>query len=393
VRPDEPALRVPPGAPFHSFFMAGFECSTQRRMRGRRADLIAATGHDRWVAQDYGAVRRLGLATVRDGFRWHLIETAPGRYDWSSVLPMLRAARACDVQVIWDLCHYGWPDDLDFWSPDFVARFASFAAAAARLIAAESGARPWVCPVNEISYWSWAGGQMGRFNPHARGRGPEAKRQLVRAALAGVAAIRAAVPEAGIVHVDPVIQVRAHPDRPQDRLAAERHRRSQFEAWDMLAGRLAPELGGSPEALGPIGVNYYPANQWYRAGPTIPVGHPDYRPFRSILLEVFERYGRPLLIAETGAEGAGKAPWLRYVCGEARAAMAAGCPILGVCIYPVTWYPGWTNGRICRTGLLGRPDAHGRRPLDVPLVEELRRQQQGRPAAVAATRERRRALG
>jgi hypothetical protein len=37
-------------------------------------------------------VRRHGLLTVRDGLRWHLIEREPGRYDWSSWLPMLEAA-------------------------------------------------------------------------------------------------------------------------------------------------------------------------------------------------------------------------------------------------------------------------------------------------------------
>ena len=58
----------------------------------------------------------LDLRTVRDGLRWHLIETPPGHYDWSSFLPMLRAATAAGVQVIWDLCHYGWPDDIDIWS-------------------------------------------------------------------------------------------------------------------------------------------------------------------------------------------------------------------------------------------------------------------------------------
>ena len=30
---------------------------------------------------------------ARDGVRWHLVEAAPGRYDWSSVLPQMRAAR------------------------------------------------------------------------------------------------------------------------------------------------------------------------------------------------------------------------------------------------------------------------------------------------------------
>ena len=38
---------------FKSFFLGGFECSNHRRSDGRRLDLLAATGHDRWAAHDY----------------------------------------------------------------------------------------------------------------------------------------------------------------------------------------------------------------------------------------------------------------------------------------------------------------------------------------------------
>ena len=93
--------------PFRSFFLGGFECSTHRRRDGRRLDLLAATKHSRLVVEDYQALARHRISSVRDGLRWHLIETAPGRYDWSSLMPMLHAARGCGTQVIWDLCHYG----------------------------------------------------------------------------------------------------------------------------------------------------------------------------------------------------------------------------------------------------------------------------------------------
>ena len=133
-----------------SFFLGGFECATHRRHDGRRLDLLAATGHDRWAAADYGALKERGLLTVRDGVRWHLVERSPGRYDWSSFLPQLRAAQAQGVQVIWDLCHYGWPDDLDIWRPPFVERFARFAAAVARVVRDEGVEAPFYSPVNEI---------------------------------------------------------------------------------------------------------------------------------------------------------------------------------------------------------------------------------------------------
>src|SRR4051794_38730699 len=167
--------------------MAGFECSTHPRRDGRRLDLLASTAHDRPAAQDYRKVAELGLRTVRDGLRWHLIQARPRDDDWPSFLPMLRAARAAGVEVIWDLCHYGWPEDVDIWTPEFVDRFAAFAAAAARVVREETDAVPSYSPVNEISYWAWACDQR-RFPPPGRGRRGGLKRQLVRATIAAIEA-------------------------------------------------------------------------------------------------------------------------------------------------------------------------------------------------------------
>ena len=56
-------------------------------------------------------------------------------------------------------------------------------------------------------------------------------------------------------------------------------------------------------------------------------------------------------------------------------AMAAGVPIEGVCLYPVTDYPGWDNERHCPVGLFSQPDAAGARKIAANLADELRRQQ------------------
>jgi hypothetical protein len=313
---------------------------------------------------------------MRDGLRWHLIETAPGRYDWSSALPMLRAARASGVQVIWDLCHYGWPHDLDIWSAEFPDRLAAFAAAAARMIRQETGAPPFVCPVNEISYWAWAGGQTGRFGPCAQERGHDLKRVLVRAAIAATRAVREAEPQARFICAEPVIHI--DPGAITDeahRASARQARDSQFEALDLLTGRLEPELGGSPDLIDLLGVNFYPDNQWYYGGPTIPLGHHAYQPLADLLAEWFARYRRPMLIAETGAEGSARAAWLHYVCGEVEVAREAGTPIEGICLYPVVNYPGWDDDRHCATGLLSGADASGARDVYAPLARELHQQQ------------------
>lgn len=361
-------------SPLRCFLMGGFECASHRRADGRRLDVTASTEHDRLAQEDYRALAEQGVLTARDGLRWHLIETRPGVFDWSSALPIVRAARRAGVQVIWDLCHYGFPDDIDIFSNEFVERFARYAAAAVSMLRAEETSVPICCPINEMSYWAWAGGEVARINPTMVERGNELKRQLARAWIAAVKAIRNVAPETRFISAEPAIHVMTHSQDPFDRAAAEQYRFAQYESLDLVSGRLEPELGGGPEYLDLVGVNFYPDNQWFHGGPTIPFGHHDYRPLADVLREVHGRYERPLLIAETGAEGTARTAWFHYICGEARAAMATGVPVLGVCIYPILEYPGWDNDRYCPVGLWSRANDEGVRTIYEPLRGEIARQ-------------------
>lgn len=358
-----------------SFFLGGFECSTHRRADGERLDLIASSGHDELALEDYLQLRERGVSAARDGVRWHLVERSPGKYDWSTFVPLLRAARVAGVQVIWDLCHYGYPDHLDIWSEEFVRAFARFARQAAWVARNESDAPPLFCPINEISYWAWAGAETGRINPSVCGRGAELKKQLVRAAIAAMRAVREVIPKARFIVAEPLIHVVSGSNEPEHVAAAQGYRLSQFEVHDMLSGRRDPELGGAPEYLDIVGVNFYPDNQWYLGGSTIPMGHHAYRPLQEMLAEVHERYRRPLLIAETGAEGRVRHHWLHYVCEEVREALETGVPIQGLCLYPILDYHGWDNHRVCEVGLFSLPDAsRQRRPCEL-LQRELQVQQ------------------
>lgn len=364
--------------------MGGFECATHRRSDGVRLDLIASSGHAAHCAEDYGLLSQTGVRSVRDGLRWHLIEAVPGVYDWSSLLPMLEAASASGVQVLWDLCHWGVPDWLDVFSAEFPRRFAEFAAAAVRVVRQHrsSGAFEDIfCPINEISFWSWVGGDTEHFHPYALERGAEMKRQLVRASAAAIRRVREA--EAGVrfLQVEPIIHISADPQKPQDAEAAARHTASQFEAWDMLAGRRDPELGGDAEALDLVGVNYYWNNQWIHEGERTPLGHPLHRPLHRMLADVWDRYHRPIVITETGVEGAAGAGWLGYVAAEARQAQMLGVEVQGLCLYPVMDYPGWDNDRHCPCGLIEVSPDWTERWLRPELVDELRKQQSLRVAA------------
>ena len=363
-------MTAPFGNIFTSFFQAGFECASHRRRDAVRLDLLRATGHDRHVLRDYKQCKQLGFGTLRDGLRWHLIEKAAGKYDWSSWLPALEAAQEAGVEVIWDLFHYGMPDHVDAGSDDFPRRFADFAAAAVEMLQSSSKEFPLVCPLNEINFASWAV-EIGYFT----GLGPTElgmfKRQLVRAAIAAAKAIRSFCPNATLVSAEPLVHVAPRSHRRADIRLAKADRVGQFEAYDWILGRAEPELGGDPSLVDVIGVNFYPHNQWYSDdGATIPMGHHEYRPLADMLVEAGERYGKPLLLTETGAEGSAKPSWLHYVCSEVREAITRGVAVEGICWYPITAYPGWDNSRHAEAGLLSTVTADGSRHVDQKLLEE-----------------------
>ena len=366
------------GGLFKSFFLGGFECSTHRLPSGKRLDLVHSTRHDQFAISDYQRLQAHGIYTVREGLRWHLIERTPGTYDFSSAEPLINASRETGTEVIWDFWHYGWPDDIDIFSPEFVTRFASFALAATEVLAIDFE-NLFVCPINEISFFSWAGGEAGIFNPFAKNRGNDLKCQLVKATIAAIQAMRQVSPSIQICHIDPMINVIAEKPGEEDAAAAQAYHQSQFEAGNMLIGRTAPELGGNEEYVDIVGVNYYIHNQWTypgHIGSMLAPSDARYRHVRDLLAENYAHYRRPIFVAETGIEDETRSAWLRYMCNEVYGAIAAGVPVEGICLYPILNHPGWDDDRHCYNGLLDYADDDGNREVDEPLALELARQQE-----------------
>jgi len=359
---------------FQSYLMGGFECSTHRNYTGKRLDVIAATRHDEFAEADYERLLSVGMRTARDGVRWHLIEREPFRYDFSSAANQIRAAKKTGVQIIWDLFHYGYPDDLDIFGEDFPVRFANFAEAFIKFLLSEDDRAPFICPVNEISFFSWAAAEVAWFHPFKRHRGDELKRQLVRASIAAIDRIRAVCPAARFIQAEPAIHVTSASKSPQRIAAAEDQQLSQFQAFDMLLGRREPELGGGERYLDILGLNYYFDNQWrHENGRRVLRGHKSYRPFNLILREYSERYERPLLIAETGIENEARPEWFRYIGEQVRIAEANGVPVQGICLYPIVNHPGWDDDRHCCNGLWDYANDAGNREIYAPLAEEIER--------------------
>lgn len=335
---------------FESFFLAGFEGSTGYNSRGQWFDQVAATGHEARADADYADIAAAGLLAARESVRWPLVDRGGGRHDFSSLDPFLEAARRHGVDVIWDLFHYGYPRDLDPLGNGFAERFADYCYAAARHVEVRSEGTCYFTPVNEPSFLAYAGGHAGLFAPHLTGRGEALKIALCRAAIAGIEAIWAASQGARIVNVDPLCHVATPVDRPEQQEAVEHFNNSVvFESLDMLAGRLNPELGGSPAHLDIVGVNYYWTNQWeWGAAPLAdgripPLADDDPRrlPLSRLIRGVWRRYHHDILITETAHVGERRGDWLREVARQSEILLREGVPLRGVCLYPILGMPEW----------------------------------------------------
>jgi beta-glucosidase/6-phospho-beta-glucosidase/beta-galactosidase len=325
--------------------MAGFESACHINPFGDRVDMVAGVEHDKRALEDYRNLRRVNMRTARDGVRWHLVDRGGG-YDFSSFLPMLEAARETGTQVIWNLCHYGWPDGLDVFSGEFIDRFAGFAKAVARVVCDGSQETPFFTPINEVSFLAWAASRNVIY-PFAHGKDNELKHQLVRATIAACDAILDVHPGARFVYPEPVVYVVTPRDQPAKAVEAASYNEAQYEAWDMIGGCKEPWLGGSKRYLDIVGVNYYHSNQWEHGGQRLrwedEPRDDRWLPFREMVARVWRRYRRPVCITETSHFGSGRARWIREIGREVRGAIEMGVPVEGICLYPILDRYDWEN--------------------------------------------------
>lgn len=366
---------------FPTFLMCGFECSTFIWQDGQRKDYVAATGHDRHLRSDYAAAMDLGIGVVREAIRWPQVDLGGGRYDWSSVSAVQDAATECKITPIWDLCHYGFPDGCDPFSDECRARFVDYCRAAAEFVTSSADPPYFFTPINEITFFSAAATDLGWMYPFAKGREQELKRALARMAIEGAKAIRHVEPGSRMVHVDPLIHAVPPTDRPD--LADEAREEAQekaFEGWDMLYGRIAPELGGAPDILDIVGVNIYHYSQVQlgedKKREILGPRDPRRKPLSEMLKFAWDRYKLPIIIGETSGFQENRAEWLRMTVEESLKALNAGIDLQGVCLYPLVDVPDWWSQKWAKIGVYDVADNESfeRVPCDA-YIEELRRWQ------------------
>lgn len=363
---------------FPTFFMGGFECSTFIWQDGERKDYVAATGHDRHLESDYSAVMSLGIGVVREAIRWPQVDLGNGSYDWASVKAVQDVATKCNITPIWDLCHYGFPQECDPFSEECLGRFVSYCRAAAELVTNTAEGPYFFTPINEITFFSAAATELGWMYPFAKGREEELKRALCRMAIEGAKAIRSVHPDARMVHVDPMVHAVPPADRPDlaDEAWAEAYKKA-YEGFDMLSGRHAPELGGSPEILDIVGVNVYHYSQVVlkedKGREVLGPRDPRRKPLSEMLKYAWDRYHRPIIIGETSGFKETRAEWLKMTMEECLKALNAGVDLQGVCLYPVVDLPDWWTQKWAKIGIYDVADASDlERVPCAPYIEELR---------------------
>lgn len=334
--------------PFNTFWLGGFECADQQNAFGNRVDLAKTSGHIQHAEEDYANLAALGIRTVREGIRWSVVEKTPYHYDFSDVKRLIRASKNSGIQIIWDICHFGFPDDLTPLHPMFARRFSHMCRAFAEFLDKMlPGEEVWLIPINEVSFLSWLGGDVRGTSPYTVGQGWDVKYFLMKAYIEGVTYLKTFHPNIRVLTSEPLISICAQDFTDTVAvLEAKNKHDNQYQMLDILTGRMCPELGGSPELLDVIGVNFYFNNQWINeTHEFIPWGDvpPNryWKPLSVLIKEVFLRYGKPIVITETGHVGEHRPDWLHQINHEVKLLLSQGIPLWGCCIYPIVDRQDW----------------------------------------------------
>lgn len=328
--------------------MGGFECTDQLNAFGHRVDFLALTRHIERLDEDYRNLGQLNIRSVREGIRWSHVEKTPFVYDWTTVARMIERGRAHGIQQVWDICHFGYPDDLTPLHPMFPRRFAAVCRAFAMFYrSVEPMSVLIVTPINEVSFISWLGGDVRGTSPYCVGQGWEVKYRLMKAYIEGVEALKAVDPGVRILTTEPLVSItHGRSADPGEKEMARRCHEDQFQVTDMLSGRMCPELRGRPEYLDLLGLNFYYNNQWVKSTNEMLIWkNADDRwvPLHQLLRRAFDRYGRPLVLTETSHPKEDRPRWMDTIAEECVATLATGVPLWGVCWYPLIDRPDWDH--------------------------------------------------
>jgi beta-glucosidase len=332
----------------------------------RILDEYELTGHyDKWK-QDIASMAALNLRTVRYGVPWYRINPAKNRWNWEWADRPLERLLELGIDPIVDLVHYGVPLWIDraFLHPDFPKQMAEYAW---RLGDRFKGRIHAFTPLNEPRITAWYCGKLGWWPPYQRGwKGFLA---VLVAICNGVTeterALRSVDSRNVIVHVDPAdLYSTLDPS-----LADETKRRQQlvFLALDLISGRVGADHAlyvwirkngisetslrsfvDDPVALDVIGLNAYPMFSNKRLvrsndGLRVRQAYGDGEMLADLIRLYWERYKRPLMIAETATVGSvpRRLRWLNQSVDSVKQVRLSGIPVVGYTWWPMVSHIAW----------------------------------------------------
>lgn len=163
----------------------------------------------------------------------------------------------------------------------------------------------------------------------------------------GIKAMRALDSGVRILTTEPLVNM-VPPTAPTPAEVLLAAAENEHQAMDMLCGRICPELGGAPELVDVLGFNFYYNNQWVLDFELfLPWVNTEndwrWRPLRDLLADAHARFRKPIALTETSHPKEHRPDWIRFIGAECAAAIRAGVPLEGVCIYPIIDRPDWND--------------------------------------------------
>ncbi len=327
---------------------------------GRVLDEYELTQHYRFWRTDLALAAALGVRFMRYGFPWHILNPAPGVFDWSwpdEVLPYM--IQELGIEPIVDFVHYGCPLWLDreFANPEYPERVAEYVQA---FVERYRSLTRFYTPLNEPLITIRFCGYTGHWPPYLRGwRGYVRILMAVTEGISrSIGAIRAAQPDAIIVQAEASSSNVSDDASLQDDLQFLRRR--QFLPNDLVLGRVGDAhpllnwllqhgaqtqtlelLRRRPQEIDIVGANFYPGMSCFklerRNGSVLRRRYYGGTTELKRVLEAYHlHYQRPIMITEISTTGSvrRRSGWMRDSLAVVRDVRQAGLPVVGY-----TWWP------------------------------------------------------
>jgi beta-glucosidase len=334
-------------------------------------DELTWTRHRTRVPADLALAREAGADAIRYGITWPEVETAPGVYDWRAVDEAVTAAADLDIELIWDLVHFGVPAHLEggFLDPAFPDAFAAYAGAFAERY---RGAISKITPLNEPYITTYFRAGWGIWPPHLKGR--EGFARLLAPIVIGlrraIREVKRVAPETQIwlndgadtfhaLHASDAAEaafLTAQRYAVFDLLLDDAEARRETGDWLVAAGFPASLVDDEPVPVDVIGLDYYPETEhgFALGDDGAPILSRAEKPLglAATCRAYHARYGLPLFIAESSAPGddAERRRWLAWNVDEIRAARASGVDVVGYTWWPLFDHVDWNSLLVRRDG-------------------------------------------